>query len=77
MYSAAVFPEWARRIAFMNPLVQVMQDIRSIVLTGEQVTTESVYGPLGYLVPLSIVALTLTLGVLLLWRSAPRFAERI
>lgn len=77
MYPASVFPDWARRIVFLNPLVQVMQDIRSIILPGEQVTTGSVYGPLGYLAPLGVVALTLTFGLLLLWRSAPRFAERI
>jgi len=77
MYPADVLPEWAQRVVFLNPLVQVMQDIRSIVLPGEQLTTAEVYGPLGYLAPLAIVALTVTAGVWLLWRSGPRFAERI
>lgn len=77
MYSPGVFPEWAQRVVFVNPLVQVMQDLRSVILPEEQLTTASVYGPLGYLLPLSVVALTVLAGVLLLWRNGPRFAERI
>lgn len=77
MYPASIFPEWAQRIVFVNPLVQIMQDIRSIILAGPQVTTGSVYGAIGYLAPLGVVALTLATGLALFWRNAPRFAERV
>ena len=77
MYPASVLPDWAQKIVFVNPLVQVMQDLRAVVLPGDQVTTGSVYGAAGYAAPLALVALSVAVGVVLLWRSAPRFAERI
>ena len=32
MYPLTILPEWARRIVELNPFVQVLEDVRSILL---------------------------------------------
>ena len=32
IYPVGFLPEWARTIAFLNPFVQILQDVRAIVL---------------------------------------------
>ena len=33
-YPIGILPDWAQKVAFLNPFVQVMQDIRHVVLGG-------------------------------------------
>jgi ABC-2 type transport system permease protein len=80
-YPIGIIPEWAQRIAFLNPFVQVMQDIRHVILGGasgpNDVTAADVYGPAGRIIPI-LIALFLFLGALVFFRREGRyFAERV
>lgn len=81
-YPIGILPLWAQRVAFLNPFVQVMQDIRHVILGGTSgpydVSASSVYaGYGGRLVPIVIVVL-LFLGAFVFFRREGRyFAERI
>jgi ABC-2 type transport system permease protein len=82
MYPIGILPAWAQKVAFLNPFVQVMQDIRHVVLGGSSgpfdTTAAAVYaGAGGRLWPIAI-ALAVFLGGLALFRRESRhFAERI
>jgi ABC-2 type transport system permease protein len=81
-YPVGILPVWAQRVAFLNPFVQIMQDVRHVVLGGasgpNDVTAATVYaGVGGRLIPLAIVA-GLAFGALVLFQRDGRyFAERI
>ena len=81
-YPVGILPVWAQRVAFLNPFVQIMQDIRHVVLGGTSgpydVSAGDVFaGAGGRLIPLAIVAL-LFLGALAFFRREGRyFAERL
>ena len=79
IYPVGFLPPWAKPIAFVSPFVQVMQDVRAIIIGGPQATTAAdVYGTAwAYLVPLGFCALTLVVGLWLFRRESPWFAERI
>jgi ABC-2 type transport system permease protein len=79
MYPVEFLPPWAKPIAFVNPFVQVMQDVRWVIVGGPQaVTVSSVYGTAwAYLIPVGFCLLTLAFGLWLFNRESPWFAERI
>jgi len=79
IYPVGFLPPWAKPIAFVSPVVQVMQDMRAIIIGGPQaITAADVYGTAwAYLVPLGFCVLTLVVGLRLFRRESPWFAERI
>lgn len=79
IYPVGFLPPWAKPIAFISPVVQVMQDIRAIVVGGPQgITTDVVYGTAwGYAAPIGFCLLTLAFGLWLFHRESPWFAERV
>jgi ABC-2 type transport system permease protein len=79
IYPAGFLPGWAQPIAFVNPVVQVMQDVRTIVIGGPAgITAGDVYGSAwGYAAPLGFCAATIVFSLWLFRREAPWFAERV
>jgi ABC-2 type transport system permease protein len=79
IYPVGFLPPWAKPIAFISPVVQVMQDVRAVIIGGPQaITVSDIYGTAwAYLVPLGFCALTLAFGLWLFHRESPWFAERI
>jgi ABC-type polysaccharide/polyol phosphate export permease len=80
MYPVTLFPMWAQVLAFLNPLVQVMQDIRYIILGAgapHRIAADVLGGPAGHLLPIMIAILTFVVGLLVFRRDAPKFAERV
>jgi ABC-2 type transport system permease protein len=75
MYPITILPEWAQKVAMSNPFVQVIQDVRDIVLGAPSSTVNDVLGVAGRLIPLGIVFATFAFGLWLYMREAPRFAE--
>jgi ABC-2 type transport system permease protein len=77
IYPVGFLPHWAQLIAFANPFVQVMQDVRAtFVPQREAMTIAHVYGTeAARVIPL----ITLTLMVALAWRifrrAEPYLAE--
>ncbi|MFL5946055.1 MAG: ABC transporter permease, partial [Gaiellaceae bacterium] len=75
MYPIAILPHWAQRIAGLNPFVQVMQDARRVLL-GSDAAGAGVLPPIdSRAFPLAVMAVTFALGLLVVHRASPRFAE--
>jgi ABC-2 type transport system permease protein len=79
IYPVGFLPPWAKPIAFVSPVVQVMQDMRAIIVGGPQgITVAQIYGTAwAYLVPVGFCLLTLAFGLWLFHRESPWFAERV
>jgi ABC-2 type transport system permease protein len=79
IYPIGFLPPWAKPIAFISPVVQVMQDVRAVIVGGPQaITVADIYGTAwAYLVPIGFCGLTLAFGLWLFRRESPWFAERI
>jgi len=80
IYPAALLPQWAQEIVFLNPFVQILQDVRALVLYDDlpanNVTAPDVLGEFGRLIPVGIALAVFGLGVALFKRYEPWFAER-
>jgi ABC-2 type transport system permease protein len=81
-YPIGILPEWAQKVAFLNPFVQVMQDMRHVVLGGasgpNDLTAAEVFsGAGGRLIPISIVVLVFLSALLFFRREGRYFAERL
>jgi len=75
MYPISILPGWAQHLAELNPFVQVMRDVR-VVLLGSDATAAGVGAPLDpRLLPIAIALVTLAAGFLVHRREAPRFPE--
>jgi len=75
-------PSWAQPVAFLSPFVQVMQDIRAVLVYtlphAATITASDRLGAVGgRLLPISIALGTLWLGLYLFRRESPWFAERV
>ena len=82
VYPVGYLPPWARKIAFLYPFTQVLQDIRSIVLypdlRSNRLTIDQAFGsPYARLIPIGIVVLLALAGLALFRREEPYFAERV
>ena len=80
MFAVSTIPLGALRVEFINPFVQVMQDIRVIMLgaSTEHETASSVlagYG--GRMIPIGVAIATFAVGLAIFRHDAPRFAERV
>ena len=79
MYPITILPDWALKIAYLNPLVQIMQDMRAIIIgtANDSETIASVLGSAGRLAPVALTVAVLIGGLLLFRREAPTLAERV
>jgi ABC-2 type transport system permease protein len=81
-YPIGILPVWAQKIAFLNPLVQIIQDARHVILGGasgpNDVTAATVYAGMGGRVVPILIAVVVFLGALAFFRREGRFfAERV
>jgi ABC-2 type transport system permease protein len=76
MYPISQLPEWAQRVVSLNPFVQVMQDIRAVLL-GSTATKDGA-APLadGQLLPVLIAFALLGIALWIYCRERSHFAER-
>lgn len=81
IYPIGFLPPFARRLVFLNPFTQVLQDIRALVLypdlPGNKITAAEAFGSFGRLIPIGIAIATLVVGLALFRREEPWFAERV
>lgn len=67
-----------RQILLLNPVAQVIQDARNVLVTKETITIAEAYGtPLIRLVPLGASVLVLLVGVIYFKRQSRYFAENL
>ena len=80
LYPVGFLPPWGRKIIFLNPFAQILQDMRALLLYPDKpenlVTAATAFGTFGRLVPISIALGTLVFGYLFFRREEPWFAER-
>jgi ABC-2 type transport system permease protein len=79
-YPIGILPVWAQKVAFLNPFVQIMQDVRHVVLGSSgpnDLTAADVYGLGGRTIPIALALLIFAGGLALFRRDSPYFAERV
>jgi ABC-2 type transport system permease protein len=80
-YPVGILPDWAQKVAFLNPFVQIMQDIRHAVLGSSgpnDLTAADVYAHAGgRLIPIAIVVVIFLSALAFFRREGRYFAERI
>lgn len=68
---------WIPQILLMNPVAQIIQDLRHVIVTGEaKRTADIVSSPLNML-PILVVFIILILGSLYFRKESKYFAEKI
>src|SRR5439155_11025941 len=78
IYPVKFLPAWAQKIAFVSPFVQVMQDVRRVLIGSPEYTAAEVYGSAwGRLIPLAFCAACLGFAYWLYRREGPYLAERV
>ena len=78
IYPVSFLPRWFKLVAFLNPFVQIIQDVRSIVVPSTaSATAANIYGSSSAeLLPIGVACVLLVGGYLLFRREEPWFAER-
>jgi ABC-2 type transport system permease protein len=77
MYPITILPDWAQRVAMLNPFVQVLQDVRWIVLGAHPALGTLPTSLANHVPTVCIAMLTLVVGIWLHRREASSFAERV
>ena len=79
MYPITILPRWAQIVEYCNPLVQVMQDARALILgsSGQPTISSVMWGEGARIIPISIALGTLAIGLFGFSRDAPRLAELV
>jgi ABC-2 type transport system permease protein len=79
-FPIGILPSWAQKIAFLNPFLQIMQDVRHAVLGSSgpnDLSITDVYGPGGRLISFGIVLLIVWGSFAYFRRESRYFAERV
>jgi ABC-2 type transport system permease protein len=75
VYPITVLPIWARHILVFNPFVQILQDVRRIVI-GKNADAVELIGHHGnHAIPLAVIFALFAVVIVLYRRDSPRFAE--
>jgi ABC-2 type transport system permease protein len=80
-YPIGILPVWAQKVAFLNPLVQIIQDVRYVVLGSSgpnDLTAADVYTNAGgRAIPVAIAVVIFIGGLAFFRRDGRYFAERV
>lgn len=68
---------FAAQVIMLNPIAQVIQDVRHNLITSATVTTWDVVGGWYALIPILLVVLVLVLAALFFRKRSKRFAEEV
>ncbi len=78
LYPLSFVPNWVAKILLLNPVAQIVQDIRYLVVTPETLTITSVYGNrFARLIPIGIVAVSVLLASWYFRSRSKYFAEEV
>ena len=71
-------PDWATKLIISNPLAQIMQDLRYLLVTPKTETVYTVFGSyIGYILPIAIVCLMALFSVVYFKKRSHFFAEDV
>ncbi len=72
------FSTTAAQLIMLNPVAQIVQDVRAAVINPDTPTLLSLYGTwYVYLIPLTIVVMVAVIGAIYFRKRSPGFAEEI
>lgn len=79
LFPLAIAPLWGQKILMLNPVAQIIQDLRYILVSDQTTTITDVYGGNQFirLIPVGIVLVVSVLCVLYFKKKAKSFAEEI
>lgn len=78
IYSLSIVPHRFIRWASVNPLAQVLQDMRSVMITPQALTTKQVFhSQIGRILPMMIVLIVFIFGAWYFKRNSKKFAEEL
>ena len=78
IYPIAIIPQWAQMVLILNPVAQIIQDVRYALITQETMTIGTIYGTeWARLIPLAIVAALALISVSYFKKQSPHFAENV
>lgn len=78
IYGLTKVPVHYRKLASLNPLTQIFQDARSVMITPEAMTTRQVFGSVwGRILPMLIALFIVIIGAWYFRRSSRKFAEEL
>jgi len=77
VYTLSAIPKSFAKILILNPLAQIIQDIRYVTITNQTETIAQVYGgdKWIWLIPISLVIIIFTLASIFFHHQSPKFAE--
>jgi ABC-2 type transport system permease protein len=77
VFPALAVPPYWRHVFFLNPIAQIIEDLRHAVVTPDVPWTMSLAGPVAYVVPIGLTLLLFVAGLAVFRRLAPAFAESL
>ena len=77
VFPALAVPEQWRHVFFLNPIAQIIEDLRHAVVTPDAPWTISLVGSIAYVVPIGLTLLLFIAGLTVFRRLAPAFAESL
>lgn len=78
LYLFQMAPTGLAKIMSINPMAQIIQDMRAMLITPETLTTKEVYSSqIGRIVPMLLVLMVLILSARYFKRSSASFAEEL
>ena len=78
IYSLAIVPKRFIKFVSLNPLAQILQDMRSVMITPQALTTKEVFhSQVGRIIPMLIVLVVLIFGAWYFRRNSKNFAEEL
>lgn len=78
IYPLTIVPAKLVKWVSISPLTQIFQDVRSLMITPETLTTKEVFGSqIGRLLPMGIVVVTIVVASWYFRRSSRNFAEEL
>lgn len=69
--------ELVAKILLINPVAQVIQDVRDNLITADAITTWELVGPLGGIASVGIVVVVFVIAILYFRKKAKYFAEEV
>jgi ABC-2 type transport system permease protein len=78
IYPAGYLPPWWRPVAYLSPMVQIIQNARYALLPNAAIVTPAdvYHSPFGELIPLAVGAVIVIGGYVFFRKKSPWFAER-
>jgi ABC-2 type transport system permease protein len=80
-YPVGILPNWAQKVAFLNPFVQIMQDVRHVILGPggpNDLSAATVFaGAGGRAIPIAMALLIFVASLAFFRREGRHFAERV